>query len=269
MITAYGYAANIAAGSSTFNYNSTSSVFGPTSPTNPKIDSSRINASAFVPMYTITEPPAALFGTHTLAPPPNPPVIGTVGATELWYTSGDIYIDGTTAGSNYSKIQVQGHVILVVTGRLVMPSPSTGYIEVLPDSQLEIFVRGDTTISLNGGFKNDTGLPKNLAIYCTNPARAFNYNSNYNFSPDPANPGNTVSFCGEIYYAGPIAFNNSPPLVFYGAILSNTSVTFQGNVQFHYDRSLLDLPMDWSLGVRVPWFAGVKTPFILLQITES
>ncbi len=63
------------------------------------------------------------------------------------------------------KIQVQGHVILVVTGRLGHASPSTGYIEVLPDSQLEIFVRGDTTISLNGGFKNDTGLPKKISPY--------------------------------------------------------------------------------------------------------
>jgi hypothetical protein len=265
-ITAYGYAANFA-NSGALVSNSNSSLSGPTSPTSPKIDPSRINASAFVPMYTIAEPSAALFGTHTLPPPPSPPAIGTPGATELWYTSltGDLWVDGVGSAVNYSKIQVQGHVILVVLGRLGMPFSSTGYIEVLPNSQLEIFVRGDTVISQGGGFLNDTGSPKNLVIYGAAYPHTFTYNSGF------TNPVTGVSFCGTIYSAGSISFTVSPAMVIYGAILSNSNVTFAGNggLQFYYDRSLLDLPMDWSLGVRVPWFAGVKTPFILLQVTES
>jgi hypothetical protein len=266
-ITAYGYVANFA-NAGTFVYNSNSSVFGPTSPASPKIDANRINGSAFVPMYTVAVPSAALFGAQTFPPPPNPPVIGTLGATELWYVYGDLWIDGVGSGSNYSKVQVQGHVILVITGRLGMPlSGSTGYIEVLPDSQLEIFVGSDTVISQGGGgFRNDTGSPKNLVIYGATSPHTFVYNSGFT---DPANPG--VSFCGIIYSAGNIGFYVNTPMVIYGAILGNSNVTFQGSgsLQFHYDRSLLDLPMDWSLGVRVPWFAGVKTPFVLLQITES
>lgn len=231
-----GYVSTLSTGPS---YSTSATLYGPTSPASPKIDSSRITTSPYQPLFDVITPSA-----------PNPlgsgtQTIGTAGATTptYYYYSGNYYL-GTG-----STLTVDGPVVLVISGYLWTDGGGShttgGKIRVTANGSLTIFVRGDMRIDGNG-VVNDTKLPKNVAIF----GQSGNSNALEFWT--------TIPFHGVIYTPqASLSFANN--VTYYGAVVAQ-SVTFTSTSSptFHYDTSLRNVA-----------FSGLDTPFAVANWHES
>ena len=231
-----GYIATMP-GSAGVSYSTNAMLYGPTSPANPKIDTSRETTSPYQPIFDVVTPSA-----------PNPlwsgsQTIGTAGATTptYYYYSGNYYL-GTG-----STLTINGSVVIVISGYLWTDGTAAtgGKINVASTGSLTIFVRGDMRID-GGGIVNATKLPKNVAIF----GQTGNNNAVEFWT--------TVPFYGVIYMPeASMTFANNP--TYYGALVAQ-SVTFgaTSTPTFYYDTSLRNVA-----------FAGIDTPFAVANVRET
>jgi hypothetical protein len=224
-----GYVATLSTGPS---YSTSATLYGPSSPANPKIDPSRISTSPYQPVFDVVTPSA-----------PNPlgngsQTIGTAGATTPTY----YYYASNYALGNGQTLTVDGPVVLVISGYLW--TYGTGNIHITNNGSLTIFLRGDLRID-GGGVVNDTKLPKNFALLGqsgNNMAMEF---------------WTTVPFYGVIYVPqASMTFSNNN--VYYGSIVAQ-SISFDSSSSptFHYDTSLRNVT-----------FSGIDTPFAVSNWRE-
>ena len=218
-------------------YSTSATLYGPTSPASPKIDTSRVTTSPFQPLFDVVTPSA---------PTPLAPglrTIGTPGATTptCYYYSGNYYLGGT------DTLTVDGPVVLVISGYLWTDGTHAtgGKINVTANGSLTIFLRGDMRID-GGGIVNATKLAKNVAIFgqtANNNALEF---------------WTTVPFHGVIYAPqASISFANN--VTYYGAVVAQAvAFTSTSSPTFHYDTSLRNVA-----------FAGIDTPYAVANVRET
>jgi hypothetical protein len=217
--------------------NSTSAtLYGPTSPTSPKIDASRKTTSPYQPVFDVLTPTATtLLGTGTLT-------IGTSGATTPTY----YYYTGNYNVGPFDTLTVDGPVVLVISGNLSVTSwfSWNGKIVVTNNGSLTIFLRGGLTLDAGGIVNSNTKLPKNVAIF----AQSGNTNT--------WEVGTTTPFYGVIYAPTcSLTFNNN--VTIYGSVVAQ-AVTFSGSPTFHYDTNLRNLT-----------FSGIDTAYAVTGLRET
>ena len=207
-----GYIATLP-GSAGVSYSTSATLYGPNSPANPKIDTTRETTSPYQPVFDVITPSATTLLTGSSQ------TIGTPGAAtpSYYYYSGDYYLGGSDI------LTVDGPVVVVISGYLA--TQNTAKISVTANGSLTVFVGGALWLD-GGGIVNTTKLPKNVAIF----GQTGNSNT-FEFST-------TTPFYGVIYAPSAfLSFYNNVTL--YGAIVGQ-AVTFNSGSSptFHYDTSL-------------------------------
>lgn len=224
----YGY---VATSGATPSYSSNARVYGPNSPSSPKIDSSRISTSIFQPLFDVTAPS----GVGTILPT-GAATIGTPGATtpELYYGT-----NLTLSGSS-QVLTIDGPVIISLSGNLSVSSSAK--IVVTTNGSVEFHIGGDIALGGSdgsGSIRNDTQKPSKVLIAGSDTGN------------DTPKISTTADFYGVIYMPND-ALTISSSLTIYGAIVAKT-VYFSnpgGSPTIHYDTQL-----------RGTAFSGVDTPF--------
>lgn len=227
-----GYVATLGTGPS---YGTSATLYGPTSPTNPKIDPSRITTSPYQPLFAEVTPPA----TNPL--PSGTATIGTAGdTTPTYYYGTDINLNGSQV------LTVDGPVVIVLSGDLYINNTSgtTAKIRITTNGSLEVHFSGDMALK-GGGIQNDTKLPRKLSLF----AKADNVY-------DSLGMATTTPFYGVIYAPYNSLTISSNPTI-YGSIVAK-AVTFSGSPIIHYD-----------LNLRTVAFSGIETPYAVSNWTET
>ncbi len=233
-----GYVATLSAGPS---YSTSATLYGPSSPSMPKIDTSRVTTSPYQALFSVVTPSAPTplgSGMQT---------IGTAGAVTptYYYYTGNAGNYKLTGGQ---ILTVNGPVVIVIPGYLWVDGAgsnnSGAQIHVTSTGSLTIFLGGDMRID-GGGILNDTKLPKNVAIFGqTNNTNDMEF-------------WTTVPFYGVMYLPqARLVFTNNP--TYYGALVAQ-AVTFgsTSSPTFHYDTNLRNVA-----------FAGIDTPFAVANWRE-
>ncbi len=230
-----GYVATLSAGPS---YSTSATLYGPSSPLMPKIDTSRVTTSPYQALFGVVTPSAPTplnNGSQT---------IGTAGASTPTY----YYYAGNYKLTTGQTLTVNGPVVIVISGYLWVDGAgsnnSGGLIHVTSTGSLTIFLAGDMRID-GGGITNDTKLPKNVAILGqTNNTNDMEF-------------WTTVPFYGVMYLPqARLVFTNNP--TYYGALVAQ-AVTFgaTSSPTFHYDTNLRNVA-----------FSGIDTPFAVANWRE-
>lgn len=227
-----GYVATMP-GSAGINYSTSATLYGPSSPANPKIDTSRLTSSPYQPIFDVVTPSATNLLTGTTES------IGTAGASTPTY----YYYPGNYVLGSGETLTVDGPVVVVLSGYL--QTTSTGKINVTANGSLTIFLAGDMALD-GGGIVNATKLPKNVAIFAQT---GNNYGLVF---------GTMQAFYGVIYAPeASLTFNNN--VTIFGSVVAQ-AVTFSSSSSptFHYDTTLRDTT-----------FAGIDTPYVVSNLSES
>lgn len=207
-----GYVATLGTGPS---YGSSAKLIGPSTPGTTRIDTSRLSASPYQPVF---DEKRASGGTLL----PSGAVV-TIGSTHntspvVYYTS-DLRLSSSSGEIQY--LTIVGPVILVVSGNLSIAD--TGRLMISTQSSLRLHVAGDIELG-GGGIENQTAVPKNLLIVSDSS------------SPGTLNMSTFTTFHGVIYTpAKSVTVQNSQAI--YGSIVGE-SVIFETSPQIHYDLSL-------------------------------
>jgi hypothetical protein len=238
--TIMGYLAQPTPGSG---ISTNTTVWGPTSPSSPKVDTSRVSRSPYIPVFTSL--PSQTLSTafiswnfpYGMALPTNPGgtiSIGTPGGvapTRYYYGSGSLTL---SASSSYqmNRLNINGPVILYINGNLRTRYVSTsgeGTVTINGPGAAEIHVDGGIRTDLNtGGFNNLTLDPKRLVLISDITGTTTQY---------LAAAGN---FYGVIYAPNTTAtlgLDIRTGVAIYGAV-SAREVTFSTEANLHYDSSL-------------------------------
>lgn len=212
-------------------YGTSARLFGPSTPSTTRIDSSRISTSPYQPIFEEVIPTGA--GTSL---PGGTATIGTSGAT-----SPTLYYGTNLSLSGSQTLTVNGPVVIVLSGDLTIGNSAR--IRITSTGSLRLHVAGDVTIG-GAGIQNDTKLPKKcFLISTTNPYDSYSMATN-------------TPFYGVIYTpVSSLTVSNSQTI--YGAIVAR-SVTFSASPVVHYDISL-----------RNEVFEGVVTPFSVSNWRET
>jgi hypothetical protein len=243
--TINGYAATVG---NVISY-TTGKIKGPTTPGGTNIDTTRIGRSAFIPRFSIVVPT----GAYDWLPGPSATIATGYSAPGFWYFPSDY-----TIGAGQT-LTIDGPAKILVDGTFAISS--TGELVVTVNGSLELFVRGNiaigrTTPGDTGGFRNNTNLPRKLAVFVSGTTT-----NTYSV---------TSSFTGVIFAdttaTSAISFTatstpTSPTI--YGAILAYNNVDLgtatytSTNPTIHYDIALRDAT-----------FTGISTPFIINVLTQ-
>ena len=234
-------------------------VYGPSSPLTPKVDTSRVSRSPFIPVFsTLPSPSLAsafgsgnfLQGTQIASSYGSTISIGTAGATTpaIYYFNGSLDI-GTTAGYDLTAINIVGPVRLYVNGNLRIRTG--GAINIASTGSAEIHCTGYIrTYSGSPGFQNSTLDPKKLILISDSSSTSTTYLA---AAPNP------LPFYGVIYMPNTTAtlgYEVRTGVQIYGAI-SAKKVTFSSEATVHYDTSL-----------RYTKISGVEQPFAITDWRE-
>jgi hypothetical protein len=224
-------------------------ILGPATTSGVDIDPARLGRTAFVPISPVfaVSLPATSGATYgglignvlSLVSA----LLGASPTVDTYKINGDLSILGIPLLS--PSMTVDRPLKLIVTGDLTISG--AGKITITNSGSLEIFVAGDSTIG-GGGIVNQNVEPAKCAIYCTNTSTsdALQYTSTANF--------NGVVYCEN----KPIDISSNA--TFYGALLSRKQIRFTGGATapvFHYDTAL-----------RTTRFEGIKTPYVISQLTQ-
>jgi hypothetical protein len=217
-------------GPNSVSYTSTAKVVGPSTPPNTNVDPSRILTSSLPNQPLVPENLPATVPV----PPVNPIVtsqsLGTPGATvpTVVYAS-DVSLSGS------SQLQINGPVILVVQGSLVVSGSASIVIASTqspmmggggPNVSLEVHVEHGNMDINGGGIVNSTMDPERLTIIGTLPNTGTRF----------VTLATTTPFYGVIYFpfAALNVYNNA---TIYGSLVAD-SITFNGSPTIHYDMAL-------------------------------
>ena len=230
-----GYIATMP-GSAGVNYSTSATLYGPTSPVSPKIDTSRESTSPYQPIFDVITPSA------TIPLPTTSQNLGTAGATTptYYYYSGDYTL-------NTQTLTVVGPVVIVISGYL--DNPGSGSIVVSNsgsnNGSIEIFLGGSMWLD-GGGIVNNTKLPKNVAVIAqSGNSGVLEFSAAQNFYG--------VIYAPEAFLA---FYTNA---TFYGSVIGQAVTVYTGYTPtFHYDISLRNV-----------FFAGIDTPFAVASMLET
>ncbi len=230
-------------------------VKGSSSTPSPKVDSSRVSRSPYIPQFT-TLPG----GTNGLANNwSNTPKgtalalattinLGSPGAITpaRYFYNGDLTIGNSTV----TNLRINGPVILYINGDLLLTqSGSTGRIDITSHGSAEIHVAGTFRADAGSeGILNATTDPKSLIVICDTDSTSMHYFS------EGVNPLHGVIYI-PYSKSNNGFFNDNNNTQIYGAVSAN-NITYSGaNLNLHYDTSL-----------RYATFGGVDQPW---AVTES
>jgi len=234
-------------------------VYGPTSPLSPKVDTSRVSRSPYIPAFSALPGPSLasafssanfLQGAQITSSYGSTLTIGTAGATtpSIYYFNGSLDI-GTESGYDLTALNIVGPVKLYVNGNL--RTRTNGAINIASSGSAEIHCTGYIrTYAGSPGFQNATLDPKKLVLISDTASTSTTYLA---AAPNP------LPFYGVIYMpntAATLGYDVRTGVEIYGA-LSAKKVTFSSEATVHYDTSL-----------RYARLSGVDQPYAITDWRE-
>ncbi len=236
-----------------------STIYGPSSPLTPKMDTSRVSRSPFIPQFSTLPGPSLasafgsanfLQGTQITSSYGSTISIGTAGATTpaVYYFNGSLDI-GTNSGYDLTAINIVGPIKLYVNGNLRIRTG--GAINITSTGSAEIHCTGYIrTYSGSPGFQNSTLDSKKLILISDSSSTSTTYLA---AAPNP------LPFYGLIYMPNTTAtlgYDVRTGVQIYGAI-SAKKITFSSEATVHYDTSL-----------RYAKISGVDQPYAITDWRE-
>jgi len=150
-----------------------------------------------------------------------PPLMNqTINGTNYTYVlgSGDYYLPSLNLSGG--GVLVQGRARLHVGGQTSLSSDA--HILLGPNASIEYYAAGDINIS-GRGWVNASGLPKNFNVYGLAGCNSLNYSGDAQFIGTVYAPNSDIKMSGSSDG--------------FGAMVGK-SITFSGEMSFHYDESL-------------------------------
>jgi len=244
-------------------------VWGPSSPASPKVDTSRVSRSPNIPQFS-SLPASGLATAFTdnnfrkgtgIPDPPSSNLtlnLGTPGASvpAIYYYDGSLQVRSSAFFTNYYQtININGPVILYIRGDLRLHT--NGAIYINSEGLAEIHVRDEIRVeSTSHGIVNRSPNstnpdPKKLILVSDSSSTSAQY---YNETDN--------DFYGVVYVpntataSGFTVGNAGAGVVIHGAV-SASKITFANEATLHYDTSL-----------RYATFGGVDQPYTVDQWRE-
>lgn len=216
----YGY---VATGGDDPEVSSNGRIYGATSPSNPKVDPSRVRKDFNQNIPDVTASTLAAVSLGAISTSTTLPRIGDLPGSDgrYHYTASSFSVAGN------DTISIKGPVDLIVTGNIALSGNgqiSIGGVGAINPS-IGIYAAGSVSLGGNG-MLNQTQVPANAAIYGTVAAggtQSITVTGNGEFIGVVYAPNATLSLSGN----GAVS----------GAVIAK-SVTLGGNGNFHYDVSL-------------------------------
>ena len=132
--------------------------------------------------------------------------------------NGDYYLSSLNLSSG--GVYVSGKARIHVNGQTSLSS--TAHIMLAPGASLEYYASGDINVS-GRGWVNANGLPKNFNVYGLPGCNSLNYSGDAQFVGTVYAPNSDIKMSGSSDA--------------FGAMVGK-SITFSGEMSFHYDESL-------------------------------
>lgn len=225
-------------------------VQGPSSPASPKVDSSRVSRSPYLPQFDPLPSPSLTsafsswnfpYGTTLTTNPGGTVTIGNPGATTpaCYYYNGTLDL-ASSLSYEMATLNINGPVKLYINGNLITRSGGTVVINSAGSAEIHVdgYIR---LMASTGGFLNNTLDPKKLILISDVTSTSTQYLA-----------ATTNPFYGIVYIPNTttsLGLDIRTGVQIYGAV-SAKKIYFRNEANVHYDTSLRYATIP---GVDQPW----------------